>query len=896
MADEGSNQTNNPGFIASLMNTLKPKDSGPIPQKWLDEMLNVSKNVLPAEIEALKNATIQGHEKIVASLNSESDALSTLNKSIGLNFQNTFIDALKKYDKDYGAKEEEKKHTDRKAKDDKDASDRNKKLASETATQLKDNIASTATGTAPNTDLEGAAAAEAALKESKPQPVILDSINPGALNALKSILAPGAAAGVDKEKEKAKAGPEGASATAEGTGIIAAFGKSLGTGIKALAEGVGTGIEALGKGIGNFLSGIGAGLKVLGPGLAALANPQVAIGLGLIILAINGIALAFRLAVPAIQAAMPFFIRIADVIGKVLMHAIDKIPDMLKAIGVAIGTVLKMAGPTIIELAKVIGTYVIAVIKEVGTTITNLAKIAGPIIIEIVKTVKDALIQLAPFVVQLVTLIKEAVIAIAPYVTQIVQAVMEAVKVIVPQLVELGRIIKDVLVGAFNLLKPVLLGLLPIIDKLITFLGNALIKALNIVGPVLKDLAETLKTAVQGISDVLVGIIDLAGNIIDTIRTIFVKGIDGIKGIISVIGNTVQNVIKTIGDTVSGVLTTVADTLERIAAISGAKLISVSLGIGAIAASLLGFSASGAMAGVVGFFTGDNNPLKQLAKIADKAVDFSTIPAALNAIKQSMSDFGSVKVDLDPIKMFINVLRDLKDVLSPTGDNLFSDILSSASKSITGLAKSVAFSAALVASVAATTSTTAQASTKGASAATTTSTAANGSFTTKTTRFLIANEEVKPNGPLSDKQIAVMDQAISFGNVYPPDVMAQYDKQKAEKKTKAGVTTTEAAKLSTVKATTTSETNLEKAVPEGYYDSQIDLLTNIKTELIQLRGVIEKSAIGATNTVSSANSNSTTVVNSVVPTQSGQTTGSRDVPYIERNKYRQDMIYSRGLL
>jgi hypothetical protein len=43
--------------------------------------------------------------------------------------------------------------------------------------------------------------------------------------------------------------------------------------------------------------------------------------------------------------------------------------------------------------------------------------------------------------------------------------------------------------------------------------------------------------------------------------------------------------------------------------------------------------------------------------------------------------------------------------------------------------------------------------------------------------FNIANEKVVPGQPLSDKQMVVMGASISQGNTYPPEIMAQYQKQ-----------------------------------------------------------------------------------------------------------------------
>ena len=50
--------------------------------------------------------------------------------------------------------------------------------------------------------------------------------------------------------------------------------------------------------------------------------------------------------------------------------------------------------------------------------------------------------------------------------------------------------------------------------------------------------------------------------------------------------------------------------------------------------------------------------------------------------------------------------------------------------------------------------------------------------TTTTQSFNIANEPVVPGKPLSQQQMAVMGMALRSGNQYPPEVMAQYNKQK----------------------------------------------------------------------------------------------------------------------
>ena len=76
--------------------------------------------------------------------------------------------------------------------------------------------------------------------------------------------------------------------------------------------------------------------------------------------------------------------------------------------------------------------------------------------------------------------------------------------------------------------------------------------------------------------------------------------------------------------------------------------------------------------------------------------------------------------------------------------------------------------------------------------------------TTKT-ELRIAGEPVVPGQPLSDKQMSVMQLSINSGNTYPPEVMAQYSKQKTEvPPTKTEIPTPADTKVSAVPTTTSS--------------------------------------------------------------------------------------------
>jgi hypothetical protein len=955
MANEGDKKTPASGKSPDIAAALKAKPTPVIPQKWLDEMLKNTKDI-PTQLKAL--VQIVGDSQL-ASNQASLTTINQLNKALGPSLQNTFVDALRKYDKDEknseSAKEEDKKYKDRKKIKDKEQDEKQKKITDDLSNKLGDKVKSTTTKTSGPEDLSGAEAAEASLASVQVQPVTIESISAPALESLKSILSPLASKGVDKEAKKNQALEPKA-----GEGIIAALGKSLGAGIKALAVGVGGGIAALGEGIGAFLTGLSVGLTALAPALIILADPLVLAGMAILVGAIIGLGYALRVAAPAIAATMPFFEKLAEVLGKVLMHALDKIPDMIKAVGVAIGTVLTMAGPVIIELAKIIGGTLINAIKVIGTEIAAVSAIVLPYITTIVKIVKEAIIQLAPFAVQLVKIIKDAIVQIMPFIVQLATIIKDTLVTVMPYIVDLGKAIKDVLVTAFEMLKPIVLALIPVIEEVATYLGTTLVMAVKYVGPVLINLSEAIKDVISGISTFLSGIVTYATNLVNKISEVIETGIDGISHIVDSIGNTIQGTIQAIGDSIIGVITTVTNSIEQLSNISGDKLKDTASGITAVALAMVGFGASAVTGGVGNLVGGllskvgdQNPPLEQLLAIGEQASNFDKIAIGLGALKVTLNEFGSIKVDLDPVKKFIGVIGELKNVLSPAAGGIISGLVSSkpeenpiqqliaagkqsehisllalgvdtlknSLKSIselkvnldpvtsfintvngTNLAKMVALSTALsVLPLAAVGTTNTGTSTNSAAVGTTntgTSTNSAATSSSKQTQFFIANEPVVPGTPLSDKQITTMDQAISFGNVYPSNVMVQYNKQKTEKnQPAASVATTESAKLN--KITNRPESEGVKITPslrlqELQLKSSEKVIQKLE-ELIKTVGPIlaaNKSTPASSNTTTSIINNSNT--NNVQNGGDGNT--NRDIPYIERNKYRQDMIYSRGLL
>ena len=369
-----ADQTSDPGFISSLMATLKPKDNGSIPQKWLDGML-ANSNSNNAQLNELITIINGSNKSFYTQSILQVRTLESISKAIGPSFKQTMIDSFKAYDKELknsdSVKDQDKKYNDRKAQKDKEETDKNKKLVTDLSKQLSENISTSAVGKGSG-ELEGEAAAAAALTEIQVQPVSIAEINPDVLESLKKVFSTSIG-------NTATAQSTGTVAdTGVGNNIISALGKGLGAGIGALGEGVGKGIGGLGKGLQTFLTSLGTGLEGLAPGLMVLADPFVAAGLGVLVLAIIGLAAALRIATPAIQAIIPFFIAVAKVIGDVFIQAIKQIAPIVHELV-----------PLLIKIADVIGKVLIETIDKIAPTILTLISAVADVIKTGFNTIKD---------------------------------------------------------------------------------------------------------------------------------------------------------------------------------------------------------------------------------------------------------------------------------------------------------------------------------------------------------------------------------------------------------------------------------------------------------------------------------------------------------------------------
>jgi hypothetical protein len=103
--------------------------------------------------------------------------------------------------------------------------------------------------------------------------------------------------------------------------LIGGAGSGLGGAIGGLAKGIGTGLTSI-------LTGIATGLKAFANGATITGLAVFSVGVGVVTLAMMGLGKALEYAAPGIEALSPILVKIADVIGNVVVKAFDTLKDI----------------------------------------------------------------------------------------------------------------------------------------------------------------------------------------------------------------------------------------------------------------------------------------------------------------------------------------------------------------------------------------------------------------------------------------------------------------------------------------------------------------------------------------------------------------------------------------
>lgn len=166
--------------------------------------------------------------------------------------------------------------------------------------------------------------------------------------------------------------------------FIKSISKGISSAVKTLADGVGKGLQSLGKGLGGFLKGMAGGLK-------AIANPQALLGLGALVLAINGIAFALRIAAPGIEAfgkmmksvlegvapVVEAFGKVIESVGKAVTIVLLGIGSVVESVGKAMSVAMMAFGVAMESVGKAVAVVLLGLSKAFDSLGGVIEKIGG---------------------------------------------------------------------------------------------------------------------------------------------------------------------------------------------------------------------------------------------------------------------------------------------------------------------------------------------------------------------------------------------------------------------------------------------------------------------------------------------------------------------------------------
>jgi len=834
MADAGGNNTQgnpNPGILSGIIGALKP--AGPIPQKWLDTMLANSNNE-PKLYGNVIAAITKSAATITQELRLNRIALESIGKSIGPKFETTFVDALKKYDTSFAQKQNDATYEKRKKLEDKDKEALNNKLVSD----LSENITSSATGKA--SDNAEAATVEAELSVQVAQPVILQSISEAALESLQKLFS----TAIPKE---AKTPAPAAAAT--NTGGFGSWLGNLGDSLKKLGSTdamkgaitialLGVSLYAAAKGFQQFAlvtwEGMAKGfVSLLGlvgiTKLLANSATEMIIGAGAIAILSGALWLAGKgfqvfgnldwIAIGKGFTALLGLAAVAVVLG---IFSEVAIPGAI-AIGI-LGLALLPFGLGLMAAAKAFDIFAVAVTKFTTISWSTMAKAfvtlgalipLGVGLLLAAPGLALAGLAFLPFSLGLYTLGKAIGSFVSNDFTKVNDGVMALLKfgaigallsILAPELALFGLAMIPFSLGLYTLGKAIGSFLATDFDKV----NEGILTLLKFggVGAVLGLATPFLVAAAVGLTAFGLALLPFS------------------LGLVAV----------------NGPLETFTTQLRSLSTISATDILALSGAVVALGVAIAGFGVGAAAAGIGNFvgglfnkISGSKSPIDQLIAIGEQATNIQTVSSSINSLKQSLSDFGNVKIDFAPLNSFIDNINKVSLVKVVALATTLTAVPSLAAKPVEKIAPPPA-----------------------------------------------ATTEITKPGELPTTPVTA---TITKGAEPIPVSIVP-----TELNTKA---TIEANKLSNI-GTTASIPNVEEPTNLKDYNDNLEKVVERLDTLVK----VMKSANKASANVSSSSNNNTVISNtnnnSIPNTAFNES--NRDIPYLERNKYRQNIMYSRTLL
>lgn len=430
---------------------------------------------------------------------------------------------------------------------------------------------------------------------------------------------------------------------------LATLGDTLGQALDPLVESLGPVIGTLVDTLAPVLVDVGG----LFADLAPLAEPLVKI-IGVLVKALSGpLSKAIDALSPAIVLIAGFLGDMADVIGGVLLSAVDALTPVIQVVADLFNTALAAVLPIVTEVVQRLADVIGPLVPLVGDALTRVLTALAPIL----PPLADALLQVVNALIPLLG----AVLPLLPPLLELVTLFVE--KIGAPILIALADAI-GLLAGAFGTLAGIVVGVIATVVQTVVGWIDGFGEIPGKVGDIIGEVGAFF----TGLPGIISAAIDSA---VEFIAGLPGRAVDALATLASDIGDTVQGAVDGAYDAVTGF---VDDSVSFITGLPG-KAVSALATFGSsivdtltTAATSITDEVSALIDDVVQFFTdlpGD---------IVDELVDLGTdVAGAFTDAVTTVTDAASGMVD-DVLQFFTDLPGNILDTLGDIGTTIASGL------------------------------------------------------------------------------------------------------------------------------------------------------------------------------------------------------------------------------
>ena len=328
--------------------------------------------------------------------------------------------------------------------------------------------------------------------------------------------------------------------------------------------------------VSRAVAGVQSAFALLGPAIGSALAPLLANPVGLIVAGIVAAGVAFYAAYQNIEPFREAVDAVARVIRDVALAAFDQLAGLAERVGPALSGAAEAIGGALAGIAEVA--------SGVADDVTEALQ-------PIVDWIDDNLLATFLAAADFIDALFDRLVAIARPFVQVYVAGLKLV----------GGIVKDVLVAAFRIAAPIVVGV-------VQQIGNVLETVARVAIPIFATALDALGTVVGVVFNTITGIIEGA---LSVIRGLFEVGAGLLRGDFGRIWEGLQDIvlgpITAVKDIVFGNLELIFGFFAAMPERIGAVFTALWEGVQAIAATAvetLTSTVSGAVEGIVGFFSG----------------------------------------------------------------------------------------------------------------------------------------------------------------------------------------------------------------------------------------------------------------------------------------------------